>query len=117
MPGTKRNPIRRPAVQPVSPRALELYAELRRAMRARQRATDCTLSKHGHCTAECRACEAWWDAHAELCSELRLPPWRWPCIGRNPHPPNSTAARKWRPGSAQKELQEQLETARRAAIN
>jgi hypothetical protein len=117
MAGTRRVPLRRPAVQPVSLHALELYGALRRAARARRRATDCTISKYGLCTAECAACEAWWAAHNELCSELRLPPWQWPCIGRNPHPPNSTAARKWRPGGAQKELQEQLETARRAAIN
>jgi hypothetical protein len=115
MPGTKRNPIRRPAVQPVSLRALELYAELRRATRARRQATDCTLSKYGLCNAECRACEAWWDAHAALHSELKLPPWRWPALPRCPFPPGTPPARKWRPSSAQRELQDQLEAARKAA--
>jgi hypothetical protein len=115
MPGTKRNPIRRPAVQPVSPRALELYAELRRAMRARQRATDCTLSEYGHCTAECRACEAWWDAHNALHSELKLKPWLWPCLPRCPYPLGTPRARAWRPSDAQRELQDQLEAARKAA--
>ncbi len=45
MSGTRRVPLRRPAVQPVSLHALELYAALRRAARARRRATDCTLTK------------------------------------------------------------------------
>jgi hypothetical protein len=117
VPGTKRNPIRRLLVQPVSLRALELYGTLRRAARARRRATDCTISKYGRCTAECCACEAWSGAHAELHSELRLAPWIWPCLPRCPWPPGSAAAKKWRPSDAQRELQDQLEAARRAAIN
>jgi len=117
MSGTRRVPLRRPAVQPVSLHALELYAALRRAARARRRATDCTLTKYGHCTTECRACVAWWDAHAALHSELKLPPWAWPALPRCPFPPGSPPARKWRPGGAQRALRDQLEAARKAAIN
>jgi hypothetical protein len=61
--------------------------------------------------------KAWWDAHDELHRELALRPWQWPCVPRNPHVPGSPPARKWRPSGAQRELQDQLEAARRAAIN
>src|SRR6266536_602151 len=108
MPGTRREPLRRPAVQQISARAVEIYAELRRAARARRRAADCSVSRHGHCNAECAACRAWWDAHDALCTEIRLPPWQWPCVGRCPFPPGSPRARKWRPGGAQRELQEKV---------
>jgi hypothetical protein len=115
MAGTRRTPLNRQATGPViTPHAVELFIELERARRARQRATDCTVSKYGHCSAECGACELWWAAHGELCSELRLPPWAWPALPRCPFPPNSDAAKTWRPGEQQKKLQDQLEAARRA---
>jgi hypothetical protein len=117
MPGTKRNPIRRPTVQQISARAVELYGALRRASRARRGAIDCTNAKSGYCTTKCRACQAWYDAHDVLHTELRLKPWEWPALPRCPFPPGSAAAREWHPGDAQRELQERLEAARRAAIN
>ncbi len=111
---TNRTPIQRPALTMISPRAIELFAELERARRARRRATDCTISEFGLCKAECRACEAWWDAHDALHTELRLPPWQWPCIPRNSYPPGSPKARDWRPSAEQKELWDLLTEARRA---
>jgi hypothetical protein len=113
--GTRRTPLaRRPAVQ-ITPRALELFAELERARRARRHATDCTISEFGLCIAECAACERWWDLQDELHIELDLPPWRWPAIPRNPYPPGSPKAREWRAGTEQEELWKLLEEARREA--
>jgi hypothetical protein len=119
MPGTRRTPIARQAARPlITPRAIELFAELERARRARALAVDCSVSKHGYCaTRHCRVCQRWLDLHAELHTELRLPPWAWPCLPRNPYPPGSPEAKKWRPGDAQKKLQDLLNEARRAAIN
>jgi hypothetical protein len=93
---TNRTPIQRPARTVVSPRALELFAELERARRARKRAVDCTI-----------------DA---LHTELRLKPWQWPCLPRNPYPPGSPTARGWRPGQEQQELWDLLDKARRGAV-
>jgi hypothetical protein len=55
-------------------------------------------------------------AHDQLCDELQMPPWRWPCIPRNPYPPNSPGAREWRPDREAQELRDQLDKARRAAV-
>jgi hypothetical protein len=114
--GTRRTPLARhnKGVQ-ITARAVELFAELERACRARRRATDCTMGEHGHCTADCRACRRWWDAHDELHIALDLPPWRWPAIPRNPYPPGSPKARDWRAGTQQEELWKLLDGARRAA--
>jgi hypothetical protein len=117
MAGTRRVPLRRPVLQQISMRAIELFRELERARRARRRAVDCSVSRYGLCSAQCGACMAWWDAHDALHSELRLRPWQWPALPKNPYPPRSPAARKWRPSDAQRALQDQLEAARRAAIN
>src|SRR5438045_6072503 len=90
----------------ITARVLKLFSELERATRARRRATDCTIAATGYCTTKCRACRTWYDVHAELHSELKLPPWRWPCVPRNPWPPGS--AREWRAGSEQEQLWRQL---------
>jgi hypothetical protein len=115
MPGTRRVPLHRQTARPqITLRAIELFTQMERARRARKRAVGCTITRHGYCTGDCRACCAWDDAHAELCTELRLPPWRWPCIGYNPYPPNSPEARAWRPGGHQRELEEALNEARQS---
>jgi hypothetical protein len=109
---TKRVPVSRPAVQMITARAVELFRELERANRARKRAVDCTISEQGLCTADCRACRRWWDAHDELHTALDLPPWRWPAIPRNPYPPGSPKARDWRPDAEQAALWDLLNKAR-----
>jgi hypothetical protein len=113
---TNRTPIARPALTMITPRAIELFSELERSRRARKHAVDCTISEQGLCTANCRACRLWWDAHAALHTELRLRPWVWPCLPRNPYPPGSPGAREWRPGTEQEELRDLLNAARRAAV-
>jgi hypothetical protein len=89
---------------------------LERSRRARLHAVDCTISEQGLCKSACRACRQWWDLHNQLHVELRLKPWQWPCIPRNPYPPGSPAAREWRPGTEQEELRSLLIEARRAAV-
>jgi hypothetical protein len=115
MAGTRRVPIARQVVQSsVTPRASELFTELERVGRSRKRAVGCTITEHGLCTADCLACQRWSDLHAALHTELRLRPWQWPCLGRNPYPPNSSEADAWRPSSEQQALWEALDAARRA---
>ena len=117
MPGTKRIPIARQATpQQLTPHAIELFAELERARRARQRSVmvDCTITKHGHCTGDCRLCQRWDDLHDQIHRELKLRPWQWPCLPCNPFPPNSARARAWRPGGEQQALYEVLDAARRS---
>jgi hypothetical protein len=111
---TNRTPIQRPALTMISPRALELFAELELARRARRRAVDCAVSEYGLCTADCRACTRWYDLHDELHRELGLRPWQWPCLPRNPYPSGSSAGRNWRPGTEQEALWDLLDAARRA---
>jgi hypothetical protein len=117
MSGTLRTPISRRSVQPqITPRALELFVEMERATRARRRADGCSVSTYsGYCTTDCRACWKWFDLHSELHIELRLRPWQWPCLPRNPYPPGSPEADDWQPGEEQQELWELLDEARRAA--
>ena len=89
----------------IIPRALELFVEMERATRARRRADGCSVSTHSrYCTTDCPACRKWFDLHAELHTELRLRPWQWPCLPRNPYPPGSPEADNWRPGEEQQEL-------------
>jgi hypothetical protein len=113
---TNRTPIQRPTLTMISPRALELFAELERVRRARRRAADCTIAESGYCTTDCRACRRWFDLHDELHIELRLRPWQWPCLPRNPYPPGSPKARDWRPGTEPEELWNLLNEVRRAAV-
>jgi hypothetical protein len=96
---TNRTPIQRPALTMISAQTLKLFAELERARRARSAAVDCTISEYGLCTTDCRACRRWFDLHDQLHIELRLNPWQWPCLPRNPYPPGSPKARDWRPGT------------------
>ena len=109
---TNRVPIERPALTMITPRAIELFAELERAARARRRAVDCTIAENGYCTTACRACRLWFDLHDQIHVALRLRPWQWPCLPRNPYPPGSPNARNWRPGTEAEELSK---SARRGA--
>jgi hypothetical protein len=114
---TNRTPIERPVLAKISPRAIELFAELERARRARRHAEDCTVGEQGFCrTDRCGACRRWWDVHGDVHEELGLYPWQWPCLPRNPYPPGSPKARDWRPAAEQEELQNLLKQARRAAV-
>jgi hypothetical protein len=117
MSGTLRTPISRRSMQPqITPRALELFVEMERATRARRRADECSVSTYsGYCTTDCPACRKWFDLHAELHTELRLRPWKWPCLPRNPYPPGSPKADDWRPDEEQQKLWGLLDEARRAA--
>jgi hypothetical protein len=100
----------------ITARALELFVESERAARARRRATDCTIGQYGHCMTDCRACRAWFAAHSKLHFELKLTPWFWPCLPRNPYPPGSPGARDWRPDAEQEQLWGLLDAARRSAV-
>jgi hypothetical protein len=115
MSGTKRTPIARRETHPhITPHAVELFGELERARRARRRDIHCTLSQYGRCSTKCPACQTWYELHNQLHVELRLKPWVWPCVPRNPYPPNSPEARAWRSNPEQQELWDQLDAARRA---
>ena len=94
---TKRIPIaRQPSLQ-ISPRALDLFAQLKQAQ-ARRRGASCIMgdSPAGYCSASCAACRTWFDLDDALHTELGLKPWQ-QCLPRNPYPPGSTASRNWRP--------------------
>jgi hypothetical protein len=113
---TNRTPIKRPGLPQVSARAIQLFVELERCRRARKRSVDCTIDGiSGYCSTRCRTCRSWFDAHAELHSELQLKPWIWPCVPHNPFPPNSSRAKEWRGSEEQEALQAALDQARRAA--
>src|SRR5258708_20028795 len=94
---TNRTPIARPALTMITPRAIELFSELERSRRARKHAVDCTISEQGLCTANCRACRLWWDAHAALHTEFRFGPWVGPCLPSHPYPPLPPDHRPSRP--------------------
>jgi hypothetical protein len=112
---TNRTPIQRPAQTIISPKALELFAELERARRARLHDDGCEVRESGMCKCECVACERWWSAYNELHEELGLDPWQWPAIPQCPFPPGSPAARDWRPDAESQALYDLLKEARRAA--
>jgi hypothetical protein len=122
MSGTKRIPLSRREVHPhITPRAIELFAEMERATRARWKGVRCTISERSsYCDAECPACEQWWAAHNALHDELRLRPWQWPAVPSNPYPPGHPSARAWarevsRSDSRAAELYRTLRAASRAA--
>jgi hypothetical protein len=97
MSGTARTPIARRAAQPqVTARAIEIFERLERARQSRRR-RNCSVSDYsGYCEADCAACRAWFGLHDQLHRELRLKPWFWPCLPRNPYPPASDGARAWK---------------------
>jgi hypothetical protein len=57
---------------------------------------DCTCQNHS-----CTACKQWWVEHRNLCRELQLNPWEWPCLERpgtpSPYPKGSPADRTYEP--------------------
>lgn len=112
-----RTPLYRPTVGvQISARALEIFATLERLRQSRRR-RNCNVSAlSGLCDPKnpCATCKAWSDAHAELHTELKLKPWRWPALPRNPHPPNSDAAKIWRPDGEQRALWNLLREAARS---
>jgi hypothetical protein len=99
----------------ISARALELFKQTERARR-RRRAAACVANEHGLCRMECGACQAWQDAHSELCIELRLKPWQFPALPICPHKPGTAASRDWEPSGPELALWQTLERARRAAL-
>jgi hypothetical protein len=114
---TNRTPIARVG-QPlqITARALELFALTEKARRKRRAAT-CVANEYGLCRMEgCPPCEAWQNAHTELCIELRLKPWQFPALPICPHPPGTPASRDWEPSGPELALWQTLERARRAAL-
>ena len=115
---TKRIPIaRQPSLQ-ISPRALQLFEQLKQAQ-ARRRAASCIIgnSPAGYCSGECAACRRWYDLDDALHIELGLKSWQWG-LPRNPYPPGTAASRNWRPdpdGEAQA-LWQLLDEARRCQL-
>jgi hypothetical protein len=96
MSGTKRIPIARPPSLQVSPRAIELFEALGRTRKQRN-AVDCIPDDgSGYCSTKCKGCRDWYDLHAALHDELGLKPWQWLALPRNPYPPGSPQARRWR---------------------
>jgi hypothetical protein len=116
MSGTRRTPIARRAALQITARAIALFEQLERVRRQRRGST-CVVRDNpsGYCTAECQACESWFDLMDALHSELGLRPWFWPCLPQNPYPPGTPASRDWRPGGNQLKLWQALDQARRAA--
>jgi hypothetical protein len=117
MSGTRRIPLGRSPGMQITPKAIELFRELERAHRARKRGPpDCRIGgPQDFCIGECRACRAWWDAHAALHTELNRELWDWPCLPHCPVPPGTPRAREWHPGRQEQELWNLLDKARRAA--
>ena len=59
----------------ITPRAIELYAEMGRLR--------CSCPSPKPPTQDpCPGCAHWYDLHAELHVELRRKPWEWPCVPR-----------------------------------
>ena len=75
-------------------------------------------SPAGYCSAECAACRTWYDLHNKLHEELRLKPWQWLCLPRNPYPPGTAASRNWRadPDGEKQALWQLLGEARRCQL-
>jgi hypothetical protein len=75
MSGTRRSPLVRQSTVQITPRAIELYAEMSRLC--------CSCPSPKPPTQEpCPGCARWYDLHADLHVELRRKPWEWPCVAR-----------------------------------
>jgi hypothetical protein len=74
MSGTRRTPVARRSITPITPRAVELYLKMRRLR--------CSCPPPGReywKRPTCASCEKWWNLHRELDRELApRPPWIWP---------------------------------------
>jgi hypothetical protein len=96
MAGTRRVPLSRVTNTPtITARAVEIFDRMEQRQRARRRAADCVLDEANLCTEECKSCTQWRALHSELHKELGLPPWRWPAVCHNPHPPTSPDGVAW----------------------
>jgi hypothetical protein len=95
---TRRVPIARQHTMAISPRALDLFVELKRAQASRRGAA-CIRGDDpsGRCSGECAACRRAGDLDADLHEELGLRPWIWPATPHNPFPPGSPSYRSWKP--------------------
>jgi hypothetical protein len=75
MPGTRRTPIGREPTQQITRRAALLWRDMTmlkcRCPRTRTVSQDM-----------CGMCKRSYDIHEELCQELGLKPWQWPCVVR-----------------------------------
>jgi hypothetical protein len=71
---TKRIPIARRQILPITAKAIALYWRMLRIKCTVAPYTDWRTRK---CCANCRM---WWDLHAELDTELQNKPWEWPAI-------------------------------------
>jgi hypothetical protein len=91
---TKRVPRRRPPKRPISPRAVELFAQME---------------------APGLSSEKWWSLHSQLHDELRCRPWEFPCIEDlatgNPEPAGTYNHQRWRPDEAARRRYCELEAA------
>jgi hypothetical protein len=101
MSGTKRKRIAWPKRPQFSPKVIALFEELER-IAARRNLAECVPSRVypelALCAqSDCRICKQWYDVMDEIATELKLPPWRWPCLPTNPHVPGSAQAKSWRP--------------------
>jgi hypothetical protein len=75
MSGTRRTPISRPPVAQVTARGVELFTAMGKLR--------CTCpSPRPPTQGPCPGCEQWYDLHDALHTELKLPPWQWPCVAR-----------------------------------
>jgi hypothetical protein len=70
---SNRTRIPRPAVVPITPRAVVLFRAMQRLP------AKCTCPDVPP-RMECPACEDWWAANNELCRLLQLRVWHWPAI-------------------------------------
>jgi hypothetical protein len=94
---TMRTPIRRSPSPVITPKALELFEQMRR----------------------CRSDERWWKLQNDLCDELHTRPWEYPCVEHpdtsNPYPPGTPAHLSWRPNDRAQEMWKALDAASREA--
>jgi hypothetical protein len=72
---TNRTPIARPAATMITARAIDLYESMSRLR------CSCPSPKPPT-QGPCPSCEAWYDLHDLLHTELNLAPWQWPCVAR-----------------------------------
>ena len=112
MAGTKRIPLNRQYTPSITPRAVELFTEMR--------ALVCTCEPIDWAGAywersRCEHCDKWWTLHARLHRELGARLWDWPVIENPrsvcPYPEGSAAAKDWRPDERGRQMWRLLEQA------
>jgi len=117
---TKRTPLRREVLTPLTPRAIELWEAMQRL--------ECTCLPRDWDGAywehqECAGCAEAGRLDSELWRELQLKLWQWPAVedpnAANPYPEGSHAWKQWGDGNLEaqarwKALQRASREARRA---